>query len=92
MPDVLLMTMEHIIGNIIFEKIVDNQTINKVKSETLTKSSWLQAFYMYEWFMMYDKVIIVPNYKCMHVCSIQLLMCGYLGANMFSNFLYEASW
>ena len=69
MPDILLMTMEHVIGNIInfFEKFVDNQTINKVKSETLTKSSWLQAYYMYEWFMMYDKVNIVPNYKCMFV-------------------------
>ena len=34
------MTKEHVIGNIIkfsFEKLVDNQTINKVKSETLTK-------------------------------------------------------
>ena len=60
MADVLLMMMEHIIGNIIFEKIVDNQTINKVKSEILTKSLWIQAFYMYEWFIMYDKVIIVP--------------------------------
>ena len=66
MPDVLLMTMEHVIGNI-FEKFVDNQTINKVKSETLTKSSWLQAYYMYEWFIMYDKVNIV-------LTSIQLLM------------------
>ena len=39
-----------------FEKFVDNQTINKVKSETLTKISWLQAYYMCEWFIMYDKV------------------------------------
>ena len=43
---------------------------------------------MYEWFMMYDKVIIVSHYKCM----IQLLMCGCLEANIFPNLFYEASW
>ena len=58
------MTMERVIGNIIFEKIVDNQTINKVKSETLTKRSWVQAYYTcMRWYVMYDKVNIVPNYK-----------------------------